>query len=70
MCVTERSVFSLELALMDDYMEKSTAFEKSLNSEYKKDNGIFYTDTDLATKIIDFLKIETTLPFLIKHYNE
>ena len=43
--------------ILQKYAEESTAFEKSLDSGYKKENGIFYTDIVLAKKIIDFLKI-------------
>ncbi|MDD2258983.1 MAG: Cthe_2314 family HEPN domain-containing protein [Bacilli bacterium] len=37
-------------------------------NNFEKDNSI--SSITIVNKIIDFLKIETTLPFLIKHYNE
>ena len=39
------------------YSIKSKEYEKSLDSGYKKENGIFYTDIELAQKIIQFLNI-------------
>lgn len=42
---------------INSYDIKSKEYEKSLDSGYKKDNGIFYTDTELAQKIIQFLNI-------------
>lgn len=42
---------------IDVYALKSKEYEKSLNSAYKKDNGIFYTDIELSRKIIKFLSI-------------
>ncbi len=39
------------------YSLRSEEYEKSLESDYKKDNGIFYTDIELAKKIIQFLNI-------------
>lgn len=42
---------------LNDYSNKSKTYEKLLDSAYKKENGIFYTDVELAQKIIDFLNI-------------
>lgn len=42
---------------IDNYTEESQKYEKSLDIAYKKGNGIYYTDIDLSTKIIDFLQI-------------
>ena len=39
------------------YIEASTVYETSLDEEYKKDNGVFYTDLSLSDKIIAELKI-------------
>lgn len=39
------------------FEEKSIAFEQSLDECYKKNNGIFYTDIELASSIVDFLDI-------------
>lgn len=39
------------------FEEKSVQYEKSLDEEYKKNNGIFYTDIELASSIIGFLDI-------------
>ena len=39
---------------------KIKEYEKSLDSVYKKENGIFYTDIDLSEKIIKFLNIPIT----------
>lgn len=42
---------------LTSYSIKSKQYEKSLDSAYKKDNGIFYTDIELSQKIIEFLNI-------------
>ena len=42
---------------MNVYCEKSMEYEKSLDSAYKKELGIFYTNTKLAKKIIEFLNV-------------
>jgi methylase of polypeptide subunit release factors len=42
---------------LDEYTYKSNIFEDSLDETYKKENGIFYTDVGLATKIIKSLNI-------------
>lgn len=42
---------------LTSYSIKSKQYEKSLDSAYKKDNGIFYTDIELSQKIINFLNI-------------
>ncbi len=39
------------------FSENSLSYENSLDEEYKKNNGIFYTDLELANAIIDFLNI-------------
>lgn len=39
------------------FEEKSITYEKSLDGDLKKNNGIFYTDTELADSIVDFLDI-------------
>ena len=39
------------------FEEKSIDYEKSLDGDFKKNNGIFYTDTELASSIVKFLKI-------------
>lgn len=44
----------------DSYSKKSKEYEKSLDSVFKKDNGVFYTDIELSQKIINFLNIPTT----------
>ncbi len=48
---------------LNTFEEKSLTYEKSLNDDFKKNNGIFYTDTELADSIVDFLNIpyETTI---------
>ena len=40
-----------------NYPNISAQYEKSLEKEYKKKNGVFYTDLQLAIDIIKFLKI-------------
>ena len=42
---------------LNNYSTKSKEYEKSLDSVYKKENGIFYTDIELSLKIIKFLNI-------------
>lgn len=39
------------------FSENSLKYENSLDEEFKKNNGIFYTDLELANAIIDFLQI-------------
>ena len=39
------------------FSENSLSYENSLDEDYKKNNGIFYTDLELANAIIDFLNI-------------
>lgn len=41
----------------NDYTINSKRFENSLDLDYKKNNGIFYTDLDLANTIVNFLDI-------------
>lgn len=45
---------------LNNYSKKSKDYEKSLDSIFKKENGIFYTDVEFAQKIIAFLKIPIT----------
>lgn len=45
---------------LNSYSIKSKEYEKSLDSVYKKENGIFYTDIELSEKIIKFLNIPIT----------
>jgi len=40
-----------------DFETQSIAHENLLDDKYKKDNGIFYTDLELANSIVKFLKI-------------
>ncbi len=42
---------------LSNYSLESLLYEKSLPSAFKKDNGIFYTDVELSTKIIELLNI-------------
>ncbi len=42
---------------VDDYAFRSNAFENELDAEYKKNNGIFYTDVQLAIAIVKELGI-------------
>lgn len=42
------------------FEENSIKFERSLDGSYKKNNGIFFTDIELASSIVDFLKIPRT----------
>lgn len=39
------------------FEEKSTIYEKSLDDDFKKNNGIFYTDSELACAMVDYLDI-------------
>jgi len=45
---------------LNNYSIKSKEYEKSLDSAYKKENGIFYTDIELSQKIIRFLDIPSS----------
>lgn len=40
-----------------DYIDNSVAFENNLSVDFKKANGIFYTDLPLAKTIVQFLNI-------------
>ena len=42
---------------LDEFTYRSSEYEDSLDETYKKENGIFYTDIRLATKIIQTLNI-------------
>ena len=42
---------------LEHYSCSSKNYEKSLNSGFKKDNGIFYTDIKLASQIVEFLSL-------------
>lgn len=42
---------------VDDYSFRSSDFENSLDDDYKKKNGIFYTDVQLAIGIVKELQI-------------
>lgn len=42
---------------IDDYSFRSNDFENSLDDDYKKKNGIFYTDVQLAIEIVKELDI-------------
>lgn len=39
------------------FTTESLSYENSLSEDFKKNNGIFYTDTQLANAVIDFLAI-------------
>lgn len=39
------------------FEEKSLIYEKSLDDDFKKNNGIFYTDSELSSAMVDFLNI-------------
>lgn len=39
------------------FEEKSLIYEKSLDEDFKKNNGIFYTDSKLSSAMVDFLNI-------------
>lgn len=45
---------------LNNYSLASNQYEKSLNSVFKKNNGIFYTNIQLSKKIIEFLNIPKT----------
>lgn len=44
---------------IDDYSFRSNDFENSLDDDYKKKNGIFYTDVQLAIDIVKELNIDS-----------
>ena len=44
----------MEVMELNCFAIKIKEYEKSLDSVYKKENGIFYTDIDLSEKIIKF----------------
>lgn len=45
---------------INEYTYRSNLFEGSLDEEYKKQHGIYYTDASLSTLIVDFLNIDPT----------
>lgn len=53
-------------AYTDDkrFIKNSNSFEDSLSLDYKKNNGIFYTDLPLAKTIVQFLNIPSTASVL------
>ena len=42
---------------LSKYVTESKHYEKSLDSDFKKEKGIFYTDIELASHIIKFLDL-------------
>lgn len=49
---------------MAEYSQKSSELENSLDDEYKKSQGIFYTDLNLSKLIVDYLKIDSNKSLL------
>ncbi|MCD7740691.1 MAG: N-6 DNA methylase [Ruminococcus sp.] len=47
----------MEILDRDNYSFRSNDFENSFDNDYKKKNGIFYTDVQLAIEIVKELKI-------------
>lgn len=45
------------------FKEISSAFEHSLENDYKKKQGVYYTDVQLSYKIIEFLDLDDTKTF-------
>lgn len=43
--------------ILSKYALASQNYEKSLDSDLKKNNGIFYTDIELSSRIVDFLNL-------------
>ena len=43
---------------LDEYIYKSNLFESSLDEEYKKSNGIYYTNANLTNLIVNYLGIK------------
>jgi len=49
---------------LEKYTYESITFENSLGDTYKKENGVFYTDVGLSTKIIRLLNIPSDATIL------
>ncbi len=47
----------------ETFQQKSVDFETSLDKDQKKNQGIYYTDVNLAFKIIEFLKLDKKKSF-------
>lgn len=45
---------------INEYTYRSNLFENSLDDEYKKQNGIYYTNANLSKLIVDHLNIESS----------
>ena len=43
---------------LDEYIYKSNLFESSLDEDYKKSNGIYYTNANLSSLIVNYLNVE------------
>lgn len=43
---------------IEEFVEKSNIFERSLDTKYKKDNGVFYTHPKLSSLILEDIAIE------------
>lgn len=43
---------------VDEYIYRSNLFESSLDENYKKRNGIYYTNANLSSLIVNYLNIE------------
>lgn len=49
----------MNMLSVEDFSFRSNAFEYSLDDDFKKNNGIYYTDVSLAIKIIENLGINS-----------
>lgn len=45
---------------VNEYMYRSHLFESSLDEQYKKNNGIYYTDASLSNVILNYLNIDSS----------
>jgi hypothetical protein len=46
--------------IVDRLHKRIQDFEYSMDEDYRKENGIYYTDTELAYSIIEFLELDTS----------
>ena len=44
--------------IVNEYIHRIDLFERSLDEEYKKNNGTYYINANMSKLIIDYLNIE------------
>ena len=53
----------MQVKNISDFNSRCIEFEYSMDAEYRKENGIYYTDADLSYAILKFLNLDTSKSF-------